>query len=390
MALIVAVAIALGTCVRLTNGRLEAWVHRAVPAAFLLGLVLIDQFLRPAVTSPGKYAVLEQIVLLTCLIAMLIGGRRRGLDRPDDADAALHVALVWVSLVAGADGLRALSTADAESLAARQAAGIFGASNYIAALLALATVACVHRACTGRGRPILNIAGAIVFIAMAAPQASRTSTVVFAVVVLVVLVRHRQHLWFLAVAAATAVLVVVAPTAGVIGRLRSGNAAGGELNGRTELWGVAVDAIRDRPVLGSGAGRLSDSLAASGFGQATYVHDVWLSLVAQFGLVGLVFLVIGTAWILTGPVGSYGRTLAVTGLLLSSTEPVIETMKMGLVFAAVIGVCAAHAQQHDQEGPVRDLGRRGVLFRGRALAHDLGLTPAPGGRADGSGCRTDG
>lgn len=102
-----------------------------------------------------------------------------------------------------------------------------------------------------------------------------------------------------------------------------------------------------------GAGRTSDALVAAGFGNATYVHDVWLSLLAQFGIAGLVFLVLGTMWILTAPLGPYARTLAVTILMLSTAEPIVETMKMGLIFAAVIGAGAAHVHRREAPGPER-------------------------------------
>lgn len=344
MPALIAAGAAVGVLLRVSVTGFTAWVHRAVLPAVLLGMVLADLVVRPAVTLPGRYAVFEQVVLLVCLIALLVDGRIRDRDDPDDADRTVHVALVWVSLIAGADSLRALSVADAGVLAARQAAGLFGASNYIAALLAVATVACVHRACTGDGRPWLNVVGAVVFVGLAAPHASRTSTIVFVVVVLWLLVVHRHHLWLLVAVAGFGTLLALVPTVGVIARFQAGDLTGDELNGRTELWAIAMEAIRQQPFLGVGAGGVSDDLIAAGFVYTTYVHDVWLSLVAQFGLVGLLFLVVGTTWIVRAPIGPYPRTLALTCLLLSTTEPVVETMKMGLIFVAVIGAGAARSR----------------------------------------------
>ncbi|MEJ2866424.1 O-antigen ligase family protein [Actinomycetospora sp. OC33-EN08] len=386
MALYVGAAAGVGVVARVAGSGLSAWVHRAIPPLFLLGMVLFDQLVYPTQSRPGQYAVFEQVVLLTCLVAVLVGGRRADRDDPAAAATVLHVALVSTALVAGVDGLRALSEADAETLAARQAAGVFGASNYIAALLAVAAVACVHRASSGTGRPIPNVVGALVFVGLAAPQESRTSTVVLGLVVLGVLVVHRRHLWFLAALAGLAVVLAAAPAVGVFARFRAGNATT-ELNGRTDLWAIALDAIREHPVLGSGAGHISDQLVAAGFTDATYVHDIWLSLVVQFGLAGLVFLVIGVRWILLGPLGSAARTLAVTCLLLSTTEPVVETMKMGLIFVAVLAVGAAHVHQHDRLHPeggfLHALGGRRLPFRRPTAPDDAGLPARPGGPADG-------
>ncbi|MHC1560580.1 O-antigen ligase family protein [Actinomycetospora sp. C-140] len=338
--LLVALCALAGMVARLVLGGLEAPVHRAVPPALLLLVVTLDFLLRPPVSVPGQYSVFEQTVLLACLIAVLTQGRTEP-DETRRTEAALHLALVATALTAGADSLSALSTADAELIAARQVQSVFGASNYVAALLALAAVACIYKACSGSGWRLPNIIAAVACLVMMVPQASRTSTIVVLLVVTWLLVRYRRFVWLLIAVAFGGVVLFLSPSIAVLDRFQAAEKAGEELNGRVELWDFALRLFRSNPLVGVGSGRVSDALQEAAF-VPTYVHDLWLSFAAQFGIIGVVFLALGTLWILAARVGRYARVLAITALVSSTVEPVVETLEMGLIFTAVICAGAVH------------------------------------------------
>lgn len=71
------------------------------------------------------------------------------------------------------------------------------------------------------------------------------------------------------------------------------------LTGRTEIWEVAVDEVRDRPITGIGAGSTTEMYTIAedqdriGF-VVTHGHDVWVQLALSGGVVAVVLVLLGS------------------------------------------------------------------------------------------------
>ena len=71
------------------------------------------------------------------------------------------------------------------------------------------------------------------------------------------------------------------------------------LTGRTEIWEIAVDELRDRPITGIGAGSTTELYTVAeeqdriGF-VVTHGHDVWVQLALSGGVVAVVLVLLGS------------------------------------------------------------------------------------------------
>lgn len=96
-------------------------------------------------------------------------------------------------------------------------------------------------------------------------------------------------------------LVAVSLTVGVTTAVALGSDVGG-LRGRAdvrgELWAAAADLARDEPVTGIGPGQFADRSPVSGDADLRWVHNEYLQVAAELGLVGLALLagLAGWAW----------------------------------------------------------------------------------------------
>lgn len=299
-----------------------------------LAVLAINYIVRRPITIEGDFAVFEQgiILALAALFSVRVG----------DVDAAkvhdgFHYALCATALVGGIAALLALSTTSAEIAATRQVASVFGASNYVTDLMTVATVACVHRA-LDRKSIGLNTFIAFALVGLSLPQSSRTSSIVLAAVLLL-LFKRKGHLGIpvfigVTVLASSQFFLLQLP---VMARFKAQSASVDDLNGRVTLWQFALARIESHGILGLGPGNLTSELQNAGF-NPLYVHNIWLSLMAQYGIFSILWFAIVLRPMIQRRQSDYCYYLAVTLLLISTFEPAVETLKIGTIFMCLLAL----------------------------------------------------
>lgn len=310
---------------------------RSVPLPLISILILgIGVALRPPVTQEGRFSVLEQSVILLLIVFWTIvpTGPRDSLRL---RLFAFHAGLCGTSIAAGVSSWLALLGASSIEVASRQIAGSFGASNYVAALLTACAVACLHQALRGEDRAV-NYALLLFMVLLAAPQASRTSTAILVAVAALMIIRSTGiflPILVMAVASFAGSLRLTAIPA--IARFQDPTGSFNNLNGRADLWAFGWHQFATHPLLGSGGGRLTDVLVFNG-SSVLYVHNFMLSLLSQYGLLGIPFLLVLCWPSLRGELWSYAWTVSLTILGISLLEPAVETLKLGILYSCLFGV----------------------------------------------------
>lgn len=142
---------------------------------------------------------------------------------------------------------------------------------------------------------------------------------------------------------------------------------GGDLNDRTPLWSTAVDILSERPLLGTAAGA-ADVDVADRVGYASGVHNTYLSVAMQLGVVGLglflLALLVAALRLrpLVGPERVIGQVLL--GALVIAMVPLHwELQKVVWVALALLAALVDHAatgDDVDRTAPVTPLVRSGA------------------------------
>ena len=299
-----------------------------IPAGLVM-LIAVNYVLRPPMTTEGRFSVFEQFVIFSlAAIFSIFPASSSDLGR---VTGVFHWSLSALALVAGVDAILALSALPASGIDTRQVGGLFGASNYVAALLAVATIACAFRA-LNRREVVLNGLLCIAFVTLSLPHASRTSSIIVAVAFLIMLARKvRPGAVFLIVGVVFAGAPLLFSYVPAFARFQQVSNEVDSLNGRWTLWHFAVQEIDLYGLMGAGPGNLTGDLQASG-SIPLYVHDVWLSWIVQYGVFALLaFALLMRPFKIYDPSG-YLRCVALTFLAISTFEPVVETLKLGIVF----------------------------------------------------------
>ena len=126
-------------------------------------------------------------------------------------------------------------------------------------------------------------------------------------------------------------------------------------SGRWQFWETAVDAFRDRPVVGRGAGTYEDWWAERGSLQLFVrdAHSLYLETAAELGLVGLAFLLVVGVGLLgfvraSTSAAAADRSVAAAGLAVfvafaagAAIDWIWELPAVGLVAFASLGFAAA-------------------------------------------------
>lgn len=115
--------------------------------------------------------------------------------------------------------------------------------------------------------------------------------------------RASQRLALLCVAGAVVAFGPQLIPSGPLERLSttSTELSSGDLNGRTELWREAADMIDAAPVEGIGAGAARGVIAGSLIGRESGLHNTYLEVAAELGLVGLgLFLLVLVSAVFAG------------------------------------------------------------------------------------------
>jgi O-antigen ligase len=143
-------------------------------------------------------------------------------------------------------------------------------------------VACLAVVLTASRAALLSMVFALLIVPLTAPRltARARAAVGFAVVVLI-----------------GAAAVLAPELAAPIARLSttSSEISGGTLDHRTELWSIAFHLIGQHPIVGIGSGGAQSAVGAD-FIQDRGLHDTFLSITVELGLVGIaLFLLLGLA-----------------------------------------------------------------------------------------------
>jgi O-antigen ligase len=259
------------------------------------------------------------------------------------------IAFVAGAVLSAVLGLAGVGAAEAFSGTTDRIGGGLADPNYLAAVLVPGIVLALGVRATMRSRfaQLVAVAAAAVMVIALFRTESRGGVVALAasaVAAAVVGGRLRRQLLTAAVTivAAAALYISVSP-----GDHRLLAFSGGG-SGRTELWSVGYDVFRNHPVGGAGAGNFSvvepgyvaDSTTnlTKPYQEVTLrevVHNTYLHVLAELGVVGLVLLLLlvgGTICVGVRAAGSFARR----------GEPELETLTRALVVGG-IGMFAAFA-----------------------------------------------
>ncbi len=133
------------------------------------------------------------------------------------------------------------------------------------------------------------------------------------------------------------------------------------LTGRTEIWGIALDAVTERPLMGVGAGSTTEVFERAqeseriGF-VVTHGHDLWVQLLLSGGVVAVGLVLLGT---IDFTLRARARPIRDRDALLIAlfvhglTEDVVSEPRWTLIMAA-----AAFASTSPRRGRLRQLRRR--------------------------------
>lgn len=235
----------------------------------------------------------------------------------------------------------------------------------------------------------LNLAYLVASPFMVLSTGSRQGTVALAVLAVlggVVLVRRRQAAVTTRHVRATLVLVgAIVVTASVVAslgvffdRLPYALSRLDTLGGRTPIWQVGIDAIRDRPLGGVGAGAFG-SLTPEGM--STEPHSVVVGVAAELGVVGLVLFVVVVAVPVATVASRPGPTIVSAGVLcalgLFATVATLYTDPFN--WLVLLFVLAAHSVPADDEAQSAVTARRDVTDRRGDSRRRTGRIPRESG-----------
>jgi O-antigen ligase len=251
-----------------------------------------------------------------------------------------------------------------------RAPGFLGNPVHVSALLVGAFALALERACapapeSGRRTDrIAYLAACALFASGVQLSGGRTGLVLIGVVVLIALVRHGWRSTLVA-AALVVVGVTIASVAFTAGTGAAGRLAGtdsGGIGGRVDRWRLAIPAVEDRPVLGTGPGlwRRATSphdtvAAARAFGaEALYqnAHNLFVEYAVTTGVVGVALL---AAWLVLAALGARGELVWFAAF--GAVSLLLQPQVIGLTPVLALALGAA--------GPTR---LPGLGAAGRALA----------------------
>lgn len=319
----------------------------AVPPVLFLVVLGANYVMRPPETIAGQFAMFEQVCLAgTAAILFLV--RRVSPTEASSEARTFHMTLVCVALVSGVDTAITIGANASAFSGSRQVLSIFGGSNYVAAILAFTIISCFYFALTTQTDRRLNIVAGGICLALFLPLESRTSIATLTAMALFTLATQRKSTrsWFVAVIGISILLLNYSRIPG-LDRFSQADASLPDLNGRVDMWRFAAAQIQEYFWLGTGPGRLTDHLQSANY-VPFYVHDIWLSLTAQYGVFIILLFVLGL-WKLFGhATGVYVHVMALTVLIISTFEPAAETLKIGTVFVLIIVLGVTHARARDE------------------------------------------
>jgi len=330
--LLILAALSVGTLLSFVAQPHALRLQMAIVPFAALVVFAVNFIVRAPTTIVAGFAVYEQGVVIALATVLSISVETGSSTKNADA---FHYALCATALVGGINALLSLATVSEAIASTRSVSSVFGASNYVAALLTVATVACVHRAVSGRS-VWLNASIAIACVGLALPQASRTSSIVLAVILLVLLSRKVAFGKSLFVAITVLVLSpIFLSQLPVMARFQTDSLSTTDLNGRVALWHFAIGQIESHGLLGIGPGNLTAALQSAGV-SVFYVHDIWLSWIAQYGIFSILLFVVILRPITHRARDDYTAYLAVTLLLISTLEPAVETLMIGIIYVCLL------------------------------------------------------
>lgn len=268
------------------RGRQRHWHDAHVTALVLLGWVVLSQ---AWTTTPAATGQTVQTAAQLVISFLLVWEYCPGLDE-------LRSLLRGFVLGAAGAAIAVMVTAlSSTGLAERYAVGE-AHPNDLGFVIALAVPCAWYLADHARGPVAAAAYRSYAFLAVLAITftASRSSLLMVGVALLVVpgsfrRMTARARLAMVGmVAAAVVVALPFVPDRPVerLGTIAE-EADGGDFSGRTDLWAQSLDVVAENPLTGVGAGGSRTALLAEG-GAAKGVHNTYLSVAVELGLVGFV------------------------------------------------------------------------------------------------------
>lgn len=307
------------------RGVSESVVLRLASAVAVLALDIFWVLVSPPATRQGSFVAYEEAILMAgAAVTCLAARRTEGMRGPAHS-------IVIVAVAASISSLTKVAGAGKAYYLTRQITSVYGGSNYVAALCAVAATLLLHSLLR---RTLPRVMWVFFLLLFATPiiLASRTEFIVSATaVILLVLANLRRRLGLALVAAGAAGALVLTFGNELITRLEVQDLG---TSGRTTLWSHAFSAFRDHLLLGVGPGHLADSYLVAGT-VAYYPHNLILAGFAQYGiLVGTLFVVALVPAASLNLRSAYGWATWVI-VIISLVEPAIDTLRLGLVGIAV-------------------------------------------------------
>ncbi|PWC07587.1 hypothetical protein DF223_06015 [Mycetocola zhujimingii] len=297
---------------------------------------LIVSVVNPPATAAGQFVALEVTVVL--FAAGLILGMPKSPFVARRSESLALQAIIGLAIFASMAAYYEIQSSESFILD-RQLSSVFGGSNYVAALAAVAVVILLSLLVSNKLRFVTAIVCVAPLLLLISSATSRTSTLVLVAVSAAVLFRSKPSKRLLYGLSAIVVIAVSWEMlfSGVIQRLNSGPLET-LLADRILIWGETWRVFAQSPIFGTLPGHLADELSVNGL--TNYSHNIVLSILAQGGLLGAIFIAAITPWKafrISAPAGAAFVVL----MLVSLFEPVVETQRLG-----IIALCTAYAVTH--------------------------------------------
>ena len=309
----------------------RAAVASALRAAAALVLLLVCTFeflFDPPETIGGSYVAYESTLLAACILAL-------SLQRQVDASVvALAGSLAGLAIFAGTSAIAISRRSGSDFEQSRQLASVFGGSNYVAVLAGAAAILVLGVWLRGAVSGTLALPALAFLSAVPVIMASRNA-VLWLVVVGTVIFARRGALSPMKTAIAAGLAAAIAYGFGglLFDRIATFNGSTW-FSERTSLWSDSWALFVQEPLGGVGLGHLADTLAGNHL--SWYSHNIVLSLLAQFGVLGLIAVFVFIPWAglqLSESHGAAALYLAATAML----EPTIDTLRLGMIMALITG-----------------------------------------------------